>query len=187
MRQAGDGAHGACMRALIVLLWRAGAARHRGAHRHRARPRAPRRIGARPPRQGRPPPRGRHGPLRLGPPPALARAPRDAAGRPAAVRDRRPHPRRALGQRLSCGASPRRPECGGGSPHQLRHVHAVELAHASVPLIPTSASPPSICKASTTPRSSPPSTAARRDDPRQHPTPHLTGPARQSHRNCSRR
>jgi integrase len=56
------------------------------------------------------------------------------------------------------------------APHQLRHAHAVELAHEGVPLniihanwdTPTSASPPSICKASTTPRPSPPSTPARR-------------------------
>jgi integrase len=48
------------------------------------------------------------------------------------------------------------------APHQLRHAHAVEMAREGVPLsssnaslgTPTSASPRSTCKASTTPRSS---------------------------------
>jgi site-specific recombinase XerC len=34
MRQAGDGLHGARLRALIVLLWRAGLAHHRGVECH---------------------------------------------------------------------------------------------------------------------------------------------------------
>jgi hypothetical protein len=54
------------------------------------------------------------------------------------------------------------------APHQLRHAHAVEMAREGVPLIviqrqlgtPTSASPPSTCKASTTPKSSTPCTPA---------------------------
>ena len=54
------------------------------------------------------------------------------------------------------------------APHQLRHAHAVEIAREGVALLvisassamPTSASRRSICKASTTPRSSTPSTRA---------------------------
>src|SRR4051794_9814048 len=56
------------------------------------------------------------------------------------------------------------------APHQLRHAHAVEMAHEGVPLIviqrqlghTTWASPRSTSKASTTPRSSTPSTPAAR-------------------------
>jgi Phage integrase family len=57
------------------------------------------------------------------------------------------------------------------APHQLRHAHAVEMAHEGVPLVviqrqlgntPTSASPASICRASTAARSSAPSTAGHR-------------------------
>ena len=60
------------------------------------------------------------------------------------------------------------------APHQLRHAHAVEMAREGVPLIvtnassgtPTSASPPFTYRASTTQRSSTPSTpAARRWSP----------------------
>jgi site-specific recombinase XerD len=57
------------------------------------------------------------------------------------------------------------------APHQLRHAHAVEIAHEGVPLViiqrqldmPTSGSPRSTCKASIARRSSTPST------PGQHP------------------
>src|SRR5881409_96555 len=51
------------------------------------------------------------------------------------------------------------------APHQLRHAHAVEMAHEGVPLVaiqrqgtPTSESPASTCRASTAARSSAPST-----------------------------
>jgi hypothetical protein len=107
---------------------------HGGAHPQRARPRAPRRVGARPPRQGRPPPRGRHGPLGLGPPPALARAPDRDAGRAAAVRARR-GAGRATQPAPNSGASPAKAGVRRRfAPHQLRHAHAVELAHEGVPL-----------------------------------------------------
>ena len=44
-------------------------------------------------------------------------------------------PGRATPPARSCGASPPRPECAGGSAaHQLRHAHAVELAHEGIPL-----------------------------------------------------
>jgi integrase len=65
MRQAGDRAHGARMRAFIVLLWRAGL-RINEALTVTEHDLEPRRFGAGPPRQGRPPPRGRHGPLGAG-------------------------------------------------------------------------------------------------------------------------
>ena len=56
------------------------------------------------------------------------------------------------------------------APHQLRHAHAVEMAREGVPLVviqrqpatATSASPRSTSKASTTPKSSKPSTPAAR-------------------------
>jgi site-specific recombinase XerD len=54
------------------------------------------------------------------------------------------------------------------APHQLRHAHAVEMAHEGVPLVviqrqlgPTSASRASTCRASTAMRSSAPSTDGR--------------------------
>ena len=86
MRQAGDRVHGARMRALIVLLWRAGLRINEALtvteHDLDAR------LGdTRSPRQGRSAPRGRHGPLGLGAPPRLARVPDGDAGRAAAVRD----------------------------------------------------------------------------------------------------
>jgi site-specific recombinase XerD len=55
------------------------------------------------------------------------------------------------------------------APHQLRHAHAVEMAREGVPLIViqrqlghTNLGITSICRASTTPRSSTPSTPAAR-------------------------
>jgi hypothetical protein len=56
MRAAGCGAHGARMRAFIVLLLARGTTNQRGAHRHRARPRPESRSDTGPPRQGRPAP-----------------------------------------------------------------------------------------------------------------------------------
>ena len=62
------------------------------------------------------------------------------------------------------------------APHQLRHAHAVEMAHEGVPLVviqrqlghtPTWVSPAFTCKASTAARSSAPST----DDPRRRSPP----------------
>ena len=70
------------------------------------------------------------------------------------------------------------------APHQLRHAHAVELAHEGVPLVviqrssatATSASRPCTCRASTTPRSSRPCTpGARRWSP-SAPTLTASGP-----------
>jgi hypothetical protein len=115
MRQAGDGGHGARMRALIVLLWRAG--------------------------------------LRLNE--ALTLTEHDLEPRAGP----------------KCGASPRRPVCGGGSPPTSSATptpsnsptRASRSTSSSANWdTPISASRPSICKESTTPRSSPPSTPARR-------------------------
>jgi Phage integrase family len=67
--------------------------------------------------------------------------------------------------------------------HQLRHAHAVELAHEGVPLnvIPRQLGHRQRRDHRHRPR---PQGA---DDPRQHPTPHLSRPRPRSHRNCSRR
>jgi site-specific recombinase XerD len=138
MRQAGDGVHGARLRALIVLLWRAGCASNEALtvteHDLDAR------LGAIPVRHGK---GGRRrevgiGPVGLGPHPALARGPDRAAGRAAAMRARRADPRptwasdaaRAQLRRVASKAGVRR----RFAPHQLRHAHAVELAHEGVPL-----------------------------------------------------
>jgi len=72
------------------------------------------------------------------------------------------------------------------APHQLRHAHAVEMAHEGVPLIviqrqlatATSASPRSTSKASTTPRSSKPSMPVARRWFRSAPHFGSDGPAR---------
>jgi hypothetical protein len=135
---------------------------------------APGRADTGPPRQGRPPPRGRHGPVGLGTPPSLARAPDGNAGRPPAVRDRRPNPRPAVGERLSprpTAARRRQGRRGGGSPRtrsatptpsSSRTRGSRSTSFSANWGIPTSASPLSICKGSTTPRSSPPSTPGKR-------------------------
>jgi site-specific recombinase XerD len=137
MRQAGDSAHGARLRALIVLLWRAGL-RINEALTLTEHDLEAGRVGTRPSRQGRPPPRGRHGPVGLGPPPALAGAPHGDAGWTAFVRDRGCDPRAALGERRRARAVAARRLNGRVrrrfAPHQLRHAHAVELAHEGVPL-----------------------------------------------------
>jgi integrase len=173
MRQAGDGIHGARMRAFVVLLWPAGLRINEAPtlteHDLDAR------LGAILVRHGKGGrrPRGRHGPPGLGPPPALARtAPADAVGPLLCVIDGRTRGRpwasdaaRARLRRVAAKAGVRR----RFAPHQLRHAHAVELAHEGVPLNViqrqlghTNLGVTSICKASTTPRSSPPSTPARR-------------------------
>jgi integrase len=88
MRQAGDGVHGARLRALIVLLWRAGVRIHEALtvteHDLDARRGSVLvRHG-----KGRQAARGRHGPVGLGAPPPVARTARGDAGRPTPVRDR---------------------------------------------------------------------------------------------------
>jgi site-specific recombinase XerD len=138
MREAGDGAHGARLRALIVLLWRAGLRIHETTTltEHDLEPR----TGSVLVRQGK---GGRRrevgmdrwgfeqlGPwleLRLGMPvgPLLCVIDGPTRGRPWAS-----DAARALLRRVAAEAGVRR----RFAPHQLRHAHAVELAHEGVPL-----------------------------------------------------
>jgi len=138
MRQAGEAAHGARMRALIVLLWRAGLRINEAltVSEHDLEPGG----GSVLVRHGK---GGRRrevgmdawGWEQLQP---LARVADRDAGRPAAVRDRRSDPgrpwasdaARAQLRRVAAKAGVRR----RFAPHQLRHAHAVELAHEGVPL-----------------------------------------------------
>ena len=97
MRQAGDGVHGARLRALIVLLWRAGLRINEALtvteHDLDAR------LGAVLVRHGKGgrPPRGRHGPLGLGSPPPLARSARSPGCAPRRGR---------AGPRSKCASAP---------------------------------------------------------------------------------
>jgi Phage integrase family len=114
MRAAGGGADGARLRAVIVLLWRAGL-------------------------QGRSPPRGRHGPLGVASAPVLARDPISASRRrvpcvvhgPTAGRRWDPSAARKQLRVTAAAAGVRR----RFAPHQLRHAHAIEMAHEGVPLV----------------------------------------------------
>jgi site-specific recombinase XerC len=138
MRHASDDCHGWRLRAMIVVLWRAGLRVQGGARAHRARPRPAAGLDPGAQRQGRPPARGRHG--RLGQeqlrPWLAARAElpvgplfcvidgatRGRAWSAAAVRSelRRVAGRAGVRRRFA--------------PHQLRHAHALELAREGVPL-----------------------------------------------------
>jgi integrase len=174
MRQAGDGIHGARLRALIVLLWRAGLRINEALTltEHDLEPGA----GSVLVRHGKGGRRREVGKdrwgwdhlrpwleLRIGMPvgPLLCVIDGATRGRPwasdAAARN--------------CGASPRRPVCAGGS----RPTSCATPTPSSSPtrasrstsssanwVTPISASPRFICKGSTTPRSSPPSTPASR-------------------------
>ena len=94
MRHAGTGPYGSRLRALIVVLWRAGLRIHEALALGEA-DLDPRRA-ARAPRQGWPPPRGRHGRLGLGATAALAHRARRSSGRSAAVYRHRPYSRTRL-------------------------------------------------------------------------------------------
>jgi integrase len=98
MRQAGDSVHGARLRALIVLLWRAGVRINEAltVTEHDLEPRA----GSVLVRHGKGGRRREVGMDRWGwgPPPSLARIPPGDACRPAAVRDRRADPEAPLGE-----------------------------------------------------------------------------------------
>ena len=111
----------------------------RSARAHRDRPRPPPRRRADPPRQRRQAPRGRDGQLGVGTARTLAAASRPASRRSIALRDPRPDGRARWDQ-----ASARRqlaPTAAAAgvrrrfAPHQLRHAHAVELAHEEIPLV----------------------------------------------------
>ena len=97
------------LRALIVVLWRAGPAHPRSARARRGRPRPAPRLAARAPRQGRPPPRGRHGRLGLGATPALARPRASSCRSGRCSASHRTDPRaRLVGRRRAHRAPPRR-------------------------------------------------------------------------------
>ncbi len=138
-RTVGDRADGHRLRALIVLLWRAGlriseALSLQESDADRTRGAVLVRRG-----KGRQAPRGRDGPLGMGPARSLARDPPRASARRGAVRDPRTDRRTALGsvgrtQTVASRGRGRRRETAVRT-HQLRHAHAVEMAHEGVPLV----------------------------------------------------
>jgi hypothetical protein len=173
MREAGDGAHGARMRALIVLLWRAGLRINEALtiSEHDLEPR----VGSVLVRHGKGGRRREVGmdpwgweqlspwlELRIGMPvgPLLCVIDGPTRGRPWPATQPAPN----------CGASPPRPVCGAASlptssatptpsswPTRAYRSTSFNASWGT----PTSASPPSISRGSTAPRSSPPSTPAR--------------------------
>jgi len=174
MRQAGDGPHGRRLRALIAVLWRAGLRIHEALA--LAESDLDPRRGAVLVRRGKGGRRREVGmdewawdqlepwsTVRLDMPvgPLLCVINGPTRGRPwspAAARTELRHTATAAGVRRRF------------APHQLRHAHAVEMAHEGVPLIVIQrqlghsnlGSPRSTCRASTTPRSSTLSTLAER-------------------------
>ena len=119
MRACGNRPEGVRLRAMIVVLWRAGSADQRSARADRTRSGPPPRCRAGPAREGRQAPRGRHGPLGLGAARPMARAPRQPPRRRAVLRDARPDPRPTL----RTGRDPRRAaprRRGGRGPPTIR-------------------------------------------------------------------
>jgi integrase len=145
MRAVGDRPEGHRLRALIVMLWRAGlrisealALQESGLDRSRGAVRCGAvRCGARAAWQRRQAPRGRDGPLGLGTARPMAHHPPTAPDRRAAVCDSRTDSRSPLGTVGRAQAAASRGCCGGvcgagSAPHQLRHAHAVQLAREGV-------------------------------------------------------
>ena len=100
------------------------------------RPRPATRVADRLPREGRMAPRGGDGCVGPAAAAAVAQDTRGASGRPSVLHRDRNDPRTTLGERR--GAC--RPASNGRPsrplrPHQLRHAHAVEMAHEGVPLV----------------------------------------------------
>ena len=136
MRHTGEDRHGWRLRAMIVVLGRAGlrvqealALTEHDLDRRRGSVLV--RSG-----KGRSPARGRDGRVGLGAATPVARRTRQATRRAAVLRDRRSDPRQAV---VGC-RGPLRVPAGRGpggrrfAPHQLRHAHALELAREGVPL-----------------------------------------------------
>jgi integrase len=138
MRRADDGVHGRRLRALIVVLWRAGLRIHEALALTEADLDARRGIAAGAAWQGRPPPRGRHGRLGLGQlAPWLQVRVRLPIGPLFCVINGPTCGRlwSASAARSDLRQVSRRAVCGGGfARHQLRHAHAVEVAREGVPL-----------------------------------------------------
>jgi integrase len=172
MRTAGDGVHGRRLRGLIVVLWRAGLRIDEALS--LAEPDLDRRGGALLVRRGK---GGRRREVGMDEWAWEQLAPwlemrLDLAVGPLFCADNGP----TRGRRWSSAAARaelRRAAADAGvrrrfAPHQLRHAHAVEMAHEGVPLVSFSASSAtaisgsrrSTSKASTTPRSSTRSTPA---------------------------
>ena len=139
MREAGPGPYADRTRGLIAILWRAGLADQRSARAHRDRSGPEDRLGAGP-RRARAASAGWSGwTTGLGARRPLDRAP-DPAARSARCSASSPdRPAAAAGQRQLPAASfaGSRPQAGVRrrfAPHQLRHAHAIEMAHEGIPL-----------------------------------------------------
>jgi len=138
MRRAGETDHGLRLRALIVVLWRAGL--RIGEAMALTEPDLDSGRGSILVRQGKAgqAARGRHGRLGLRSTPAVARAPARDAGLNAVLRHRWPDAGRPWTpaaarnhlRRIATKAGVRR----RFAPHQLRHAHAVEMAREGVSL-----------------------------------------------------
>jgi site-specific recombinase XerD len=157
--RAADRRHGRRVRALIAVLWRAGLRIHEALALSESD--LDRRRGALLVRRGKGGRRREVGMDEWGweQTTAVARPTARGPGRPTLLRHQRPDAgapwsaaavRADLRRTATAAGVPRR-----FAPHQLRHAHAVEMAHEGVPLF----------KASTTRRSSTPSTPAAHDDP----------------------
>jgi site-specific recombinase XerD len=138
MRTAGDSANGARLRALIVILWRAGL--RIGEALDLAETDLDRGRGAVLVRSGKGGRRREVGMDRcVVPARAVGGAPARAPRRSAAVRHPRLH-RRPHWEQSAARKQLRRAATTAGvrrrfAPHQLRHAHAVEMAHEGVPLL----------------------------------------------------
>jgi site-specific recombinase XerC len=138
MRQAADDRHGWRLRAIVVVLWRAGLrvqealalAKH-GLHVRRGSVRVRNGKGGRRPEVGI----GRVGLAAAAP---MAQRTGRAAGRLAVLHHRRPHARATVVRRRGpLRVAPAGRQAGVRrrfAPHQLRNAHALELAREGVPL-----------------------------------------------------
>lgn len=173
LRHAGNGPDGARLKALIVILWRAGSADRRSACTRRDRPRpVPGAVLVRRGKGGRRREVGMDRWAWTQLDPWLEIRARLPVGMllcvipgPTVGRHWEASARKQLHSTAMHAGVRRR-----FAPHHLRHAHAVEMAHEGVPLVviqrqlghANSASPRSTCKASTAPRSSTRSTHDQR-------------------------